>query len=75
MSLNLPRGINNSLNAKLDAAVRALEDLNANNDAAACGALQAFVNAVQAQSGKHIPQADAEALIATAQQILDALGC
>ena len=55
--------------------MQALDDMNANNDAAACNALQAFINSVQAQSGDHIPEADADALIATTQQVLDALGC
>jgi len=75
IALNLQQGIENSLDAKLDAAVQALEDMNANNDSAACGALQAFTNAVQAQGGNQIPVDDANALIAAVQQILDALGC
>ena len=54
------------------AAQQALEDVN-NNNVAAINALGAFINAVQAQSGVHIPVDDANALIAAAQQIIDVL--
>lgn len=41
---------------------------------AAINALQAFINAVQAQSGNQIPDpADADALIDAAQTIIDLL--
>ena len=48
-------------------------DLNENNDVAAVNSLEAFINAVQAQRGNKIPEADADALIAAAQQIIDLL--
>ena len=57
------------------AVVQALDDLNANNDVAACNALQAFIDAVAAQSGNQIPEVDANALIVAAQAIILALGC
>ena len=60
---------------KLEAAVKVLEDDKPENDSAACGALQAFINSVQAQSGHQISAADAAALIAEAQQIRAQLGC
>ena len=41
----------------------------------ACGSLTGFISAVQAQSGNQILEADADALIAAVQQILDGLGC
>jgi hypothetical protein len=68
--LNLQRGISNSLEAKLDTVLKALTDVNQNNDAAAIGALGAFVNAVDAQRGKKIPEEDADDLIAQAQHII-----
>ena len=71
--LNLQQGIDNSLDAKLDAVIQALQDVNENNDVAASNALQAFINAVQAQSGNHISAAHADALIAKAQAIIDLL--
>ncbi len=73
IDLELQKGIENSLLAKLDTALEKLEDNNENNDAAAINLLEAFINAVQAQRGKKIPEADADALIATAQQIIDLL--
>jgi hypothetical protein len=54
--------------------VRALDDLNENNDVAAINALQAFINSVEAQRGIHIAEADADALIAAAQQTITMLG-
>jgi len=71
--LNLNFGISNSLDSKLSVASQALDGLNENNDGAAINKLQAFINAVEAQWGKHIPVDDAEALIATAQGIIDTL--
>jgi len=71
--LGLPRGIENSLMAKLNAALGALEDENENNDAAAINTLGAFINAVEAQRGKKIPEAEADALIAAAQEIIELL--
>ena len=63
-------GIANSLDAKLDAVENALDDVNANNDVAAINALQAFINAITAQSGDKIGAADAAGLIAAAQDII-----
>ena len=37
-------------------------------------ALQAFINSVEAQRGIHITEADADALIASAQAIIASLG-
>lgn len=70
VALNLQQGITNSLDAKLDAVFEALDDVNESNDLAAINALQAFINAVEAQRGIHIPEADADALIAKAQQAI-----
>ena len=80
IALNLQRGISNSLDAKLNAALGALDDINANNDVAAINTLQAFINAVEAQRGNKITEADADALIAAAQEIIallsgDETGC
>jgi probable HAF family extracellular repeat protein len=74
IELNLQNGIENSLDAKLDAALGALEDINQNNDVGAINTLQAFINAVEAQRGDKIPnEADADTLIAAAQGIIDIL--
>jgi len=77
MILNLNNGIENSLDAKLDAALKALDDVNANNDVAASNAINAFINAVGAQSGDKIDEDDADDLIDTANNIIVGLqnGC
>ncbi len=67
--LGLHAGTQNSLVAKLNAALNALEDANESNDVAAINALEAFINAVEAQSGKKIEDTDAETLIVKAQHI------
>ncbi|MHC4638454.1 MAG: choice-of-anchor Q domain-containing protein [Planctomycetota bacterium] len=73
IELYLPEGIENNLLAKLNAAIGLLGDGNENNDVAAVNLLEAFINAVQAQSGKMISQADADALISAAEQIINIL--
>ncbi len=69
-ALNLQQGIDNSLDAKLESALNALDDINDNNNAGAVGSLQAFMNAVEAQRGNKILDADADALIAAIEEII-----
>jgi len=66
IDLDLPKGISNSLLAKLDAAQKA-------NDSVAINLLQSFIKAVEAQRGNKISEADADVLIAAAQEIIDPL--
>jgi beta-galactosidase len=73
MALNLHKGTSNSLKAKLKAATRVLKDKNEKNDVAAINTLRAFINAVEAQRGKKIPRAEADELIASAQEIIELL--
>ncbi len=73
IALNLHHGITNSLDAKLDAALDSLQDANSNNDGAAINKLNAFINAVEAQRGHMIAEAEADALITFAQVIIDLL--
>lgn len=70
LALNLQQGISNSLDAKLSAALQAVDDFNACNDVAAINTLEAFIAAVRAQSGNKISEADADELIATALEII-----
>ena len=70
VALNLQQGISNSLDSKLAACLNSLEDLKDNNNDAAVGALGAFINAVQAQSGTQIPEADAVDLISAAEAVV-----
>lgn len=67
---NLHHGIQQSFDAKLDAALKSLNDLKQNNDTATKKALEAFINSVLAQRGKEISVADADMFIATAQEII-----
>jgi hypothetical protein len=66
----LPEGSENSLLAKLNAA---LESLDNGDDQEAMNILNAFINAVEAQRGKKLTDAQATALIAAAQEILDTI--
>jgi len=75
IELNLKTGITKSLDRKLDAALKAIDDLNEKNDTAACNSLQAFINSVEAQSGTQISKEDANALVADVQDILALLEC
>ena len=70
LSMNVRQGISNSLDAKLESALNALDDLNENNDTSAINSLNAFINAVEAQSGKEISEVDADILIALANVII-----
>ncbi|MDA9580387.1 leucine-rich repeat domain-containing protein [Luminiphilus sp.] len=71
--LNAKKGILNALDAKLGAVQGALSDLNENNDVAALNAMYAFCYNAQAQSGKQLETADADALIAKADAIIAAI--
>jgi hypothetical protein len=72
--LNLPDGTETSLIASLHTASKVLNDSNPQNDVAAVGALQAFINKIEAQRGKKISEADADTLIAGALYIIVVLG-
>jgi len=47
--------------------------VNTNNDVAAINTLEAFIAAVEAQRGNKISEADADDLIASAQEIIELL--
>ena len=51
-----------------------LDNANVNNDAA-CNSLAAFISAVEAQRGNKVTSAQADQLIASAQQIQALLNC
>jgi hypothetical protein len=75
MELNVKSGIANSLDDKLASALEAVDDVNEQNDVSACNRTQAFINTVEAQRGTQITDVDADALIAAAQEIIEALSC
>jgi probable HAF family extracellular repeat protein len=70
INLGLPNGTQTSLLSKLRHAIAAIQ---ISDYSTALGDLGAFINAVNAQTGKKISPADAAALIAAANSILSAL--
>lgn len=71
-SFALPHGTTTGLNAKVNAA---LEALNGNDTAAACSDLADLLSEARAQSGKHLTVAEANAIISAAMQMRSQLGC
>ncbi len=64
------QGVANSLLAKLDAAQAAVDR---GQTSVAISKLEAFINEVQAQAGKHIEQEHARHLVEHAQVVIEAL--
>ena len=71
-SFDLPKGLETSLLAKLEAAQRAVD---AGQTADACNLLGAFGNEVQAKSGKGLTTDQAALLLQTLAQVRLGLGC
>jgi len=71
--MNLQQGIENSLDAKLEAMQDALVAANAGVREDAVNKLEAFVNAVEAQRGKQLTDAQADELVFYADWIISAL--
>jgi hypothetical protein len=68
---NIPAGTQNALMSSLQAAI---DSFNRGDNTAGVNQLAAFQNKVSAQSGKMIDAALADALIAAAQRIINAIG-
>jgi phospholipase/lecithinase/hemolysin len=62
--------LKNVLNNKLDGASQKLADGNSANDHAAAGKLTAFINIVEANQGKQIPEDDALSMIMRAEKVI-----
>jgi hypothetical protein len=71
LALGLDPGLERGLVAKIDAALRILEDLVEANDPAARVILEAFIRQVESQRGRGIDNSDADELIRDAQTIID----
>jgi len=69
-ALGIPKGLSRALNAKLDAAADSIARGKTNS---AGGQLGAFINQVEAKTGKAISDSDAAALIAMAEGIINCL--
>jgi subtilisin-like proprotein convertase family protein len=70
--MGIHHGIANALDAKLRAALAALE---ADDEASACVAMQDFLNHVSAQSGKKLTEDQAQELTDAANHIREQIGC
>jgi hypothetical protein len=70
---NLKQGIANSLDSKLQNVLDALSAANAGQRQDVANKLQAFINSVEAQRGKELANAQADALEALARRILAVL--
>jgi len=70
-NMNLQQGIDNSLDAKLTAALGALEALNADKRNDAINKLYALIIEVEAQRGKKLTNEQADYLITATQEIID----
>ena len=70
--MDLQRGIENALDAKLRSTLSSLDD---GDKIEACESLQSFINQVNALTGKKISAEDAEILIAAAVDIRRSLDC
>lgn len=75
--MNAKQGVADSLDAKLQNVVAALNSAKAGDKASACNKLDSFINEVRAQTGagKSLAQADGDRLIADAQRIKAVIGC
>ena len=74
-TLNLSRGISNSIDAKVRTALQALDDANAGNSRSVCNRMRAFLNAVRAQRGKALTVAQAAQLSDRAIEVRSTLAC
>ena len=73
MELNLRNGVSNSLDAKLDNVLNALDDANENDDVAAIDSIEGFINAVEAQSGDFLTIEQPDEFIESALDTIDCL--
>jgi hypothetical protein len=69
----LPEATKTSLIASLKTALKVLEDFNPKNNVAAINAIESFINKIEAQHGKKIPEEVANKLIDEAQDIIEVL--
>lgn len=74
-TLNLSRGIANSLDMKLQSVLEALDAASAGDAPSACNRMDAFLNEVSAQSGKALTEQQAAQLVVLAEQVRVALSC
>lgn len=71
--IDLPKSIKTKLISKINVAGKVISDENENNDIAAINTMEAFINYVEAQRGKKIPNQQADELINRANGIIASL--
>jgi len=74
-TIGLPKGIENSLAAPLGNIPDLINDVNTNNDTAACNKLDAFINEVNAKEGPQLTTVEADTLRSLANDIKAGIGC
>ena len=74
-SFNLKAGIENSLDAKLQNALKAYQAALAKDRPTACNQMGAFTSEVRAQTNKSITLSQADQLLSAANQIKRVVGC
>jgi hypothetical protein len=74
-SLNLKAGIQNSLDAKLQNALKGYQAALAKDRATACNVMSSFISETQAQTNKSLTVSQAHQLITAANQVKVVLGC
>ncbi len=66
----LPKSAENPIVSKLNSALEKVNDDNPNNDSAAIGKMSDVIAITEAKRGKTIPDADADEIIAKAEEII-----
>lgn len=72
-TIDAPAGVINLLDAHLSAAMSRIADSNPNNDIAAINVLYSMIHTIDAQSGKHLSEADADLLADMILNVLELL--
>ncbi|MEQ8484693.1 MAG: hypothetical protein RIB46_10040 [Pseudomonadales bacterium] len=73
LELNLHAGRRNALDARLQNALEALDRAQGGDSPAAIGMLYSFINSVEAQRGRAIPEPEADELIGAAEAVIAVL--
>jgi hypothetical protein len=74
-NLDLRKGIQTSLDAKLQNASSAYSSATSHDYTSVCNMMSAFINNVQAQTGQAVTSSEAAQLIGSAKQIQATVGC
>ena len=73
--IELPKGLENSMLVKLGDIPEIINDINTNNDVAACGKIGAYVNQVNALEDNKLTPEETALLRGLAEDIKAAIGC